>query len=86
MTEQDFIKMMKERGTEMIKLDKKTQSVVGNTSKQVTNTQNKKSKNKDDDLVDDPDDDEAELQINEEFKDVLKGVRFRINLATKSSS
>jgi hypothetical protein len=74
MSEEEFIKMMKERGSEMIKLDKKSQSVVGSTTKQASNTQNKKSKNKEDDLIDDPDDDEGELQINEEFKDVLRGV------------
>ena len=74
MTKDEFIEMMKEKGLETNKLEKKSQSGKSGITKHMSQGNIKKMKNGSDEPDDEEGDDVAEFQINEEFKDVIRGV------------
>jgi hypothetical protein len=76
MTKEDFVQLMKKKAEEInLKNDNKIAGKIG-TIKQSSQPLSKNNKNyrEEDELEEENDDDAGDLQINEEFKDVIRGV------------
>lgn len=90
MTKDEFVKLMKEKAIEISSQNEKKSQLDRKTSSNIkvpsSNQQSKKLRNikEDEDNEDANDEDEVDQLVNEEFKDVIRSVIYKIILATKS--